>query len=216
MASARSLSSRSGEEPGGKAGERGEAHRAEYPASAHVFDALMHVVRARGASPRNDAGSTPYSFFRAARNGVQADIWNDGVVEDPDVGSVSATLDPRRLGRRTAAASRPSNMSGWFDEVIVDTHQDHVVGVHASAPTVSMSLNRGSVFWLMIHAFTAGGKCDRSGQDLREHRRSCLRVESAVDRRTQRQASPARHQPHSPARCRRGDLRPSAASRWPA
>jgi hypothetical protein len=62
-----------------------------------------------------------------------ADVGDDGVVEDPDVGAV---LGPDHVGREVAVPGGEAALehAGGFDQVIIDADEDHVRWIHLAPP----------------------------------------------------------------------------------
>jgi hypothetical protein len=107
-----------------------EAHRPEDAAGVHVLDALVDVP-APGAHLVERRRVDAVLLLGAPGDGVEADVGDDGAVEGPDV-VTRLGLDDLR-GLIGELRRQPTlEQTGRLDEVVVDAHQDHVVGVHGS------------------------------------------------------------------------------------
>jgi hypothetical protein len=121
------------EQPAREPGERREAHRPEDPAGVHVLDPLVDVPAARAhllEGGRLDA----VLLLGPAGHGVEPDVGDHGPVEGPHVGPVGL-LDDLRGQVGEPRRQPPLEQVGRLDQVVVDAHQDQVVGVHASPLT---------------------------------------------------------------------------------
>ena len=131
---------------GGETGERREAHRREDAVAVHVADALVHVVHA-GPHLGEAGGVAAPLLGRPGHHRVEpADALRPALIH-PLVDALVVGDDDRRLvlvlGRHVV-----EEHVGWFHDVVVDAHQDQVVGLHtqvvpSSGVTVSALSDRG-------------------------------------------------------------------------
>ncbi len=124
-----------GEELTAELDEGGEAHRAEDPVHVHVPDALVDVVAA-GSHLGERGGLDPVLLRWPAHHGVQSHVGDLVALVRPDVDAVVLVDDPRcpvlPLGRDPAVEH-----VGRLDDVIVDTHEDEIFGLHGALPLAS-------------------------------------------------------------------------------
>ncbi len=122
------------EGPAAEAGEGGEAHRRQDAVAVHVPDPLVDVV---GAGPhlRQRRGVHAPLLLRPGHDAVQAHHAHGGVLEDPLLEPVGVT---DQLGCLVLVLRRhvPVEHVGWLDEMVVDTHDDQVVGLHDGVPSL--------------------------------------------------------------------------------
>src|SRR6478609_499562 len=134
------------EVPGGESRECREAHRREDAVSVHVPDAFVHVVHA-GAHLGEAGRVAPPLLGRPRHHRVQPAHALRPALIHPLVDALVVGDDDRRLGLVLGGHVVEEHVRRLHD-VVVDAHQDQVVGLHSSVVpstgvTVSALSDRG-------------------------------------------------------------------------
>lgn len=127
---------------GGETGERGKAHGTDDAVAVHVSYALVDVVHA-GAHLGEAGGIAPPFFCGPRHHRVESADSGRFPLVDP---LVDALLGNDDLGCLVPVLGR--NMAGehvgWFDYVVIDTHENHVVELHIHSRVLLVTL------WLLL------------------------------------------------------------------
>ncbi len=118
--------------------ERGEVDRTEHAVGVHVAHPLVHVVAARSHLVVAQ-WVEPVLLRRAAGDGVEPHVLGALAFEQPELAAGLVFCDPWRLVAVLLGDVGVEHRRR-LDDVVVDTDQDHVVGVHGKPPLVAEAL----------------------------------------------------------------------------
>ena len=135
-----------GEQPAREAGERREADRAEDAAGVHVLDPLVDLV-ATGPDLVEALRLEAVLLLRPPGHRVERDIGDHHIAELPGVAAVRVVHQPRRIVDVLLLQVVLEHVRR-FDDVVIDTDQDHVVLVHGAPFPVTLNGSARTVLYL--------------------------------------------------------------------